>query len=191
MNTASPSLAKVFEGWDGYNTSLMRAVEQASPEALAYRAAADIRSAGEIVRHISMGRINWFHCMHAPGSAELVQRVQQLNAWNTDAEGNHHVNESAFPTTPEDLTHWLQATWQMIEATLTEWTVDDLFQTYPHTYWGKTYAVSRQWTIWRIMCHDIQHGGQLTILLGSQGVSMPELHDLGGHLTELPLADSG
>ncbi len=48
------------------------------------------------------------------------------------------------------------------------------------------YLVSRQWTIWRILSHDLHHGGQLAILLGLQGIDIPDLGERGGHLTELP-----
>jgi uncharacterized damage-inducible protein DinB len=87
------------------------------------------------------------------------------------------------------LLHWLDLTWRMIDETLKQWIVPDLFKTYRHVYWGKTYAVSYQWTIWRIMCHDIQHGGQLAQMLGMQGLEVPELGDLGGHLTEPPVVE--
>jgi uncharacterized damage-inducible protein DinB len=87
------------------------------------------------------------------------------------------------------LVEWLEATWKMVEATLKLWTVAELETTYRHTYRGQVYAVSRQWTIWRIMAHDIQHGGQLTVLLYLQGIEPLELGYLGGHLTEPPLAE--
>jgi uncharacterized damage-inducible protein DinB len=76
----------------------------------------------------------------------------------------------------------------MIDQTLRTWTVEDLKKTYHHTYMGNTYAVSRQWTIWRIMAHDIHHGGQLVVLLEMQGVESFELGGLGGHIIEPPLA---
>lgn len=44
-------------------------------------------------------------------------------------------------------------------------------------------------TIWRIMCHDIQHGGQLAQMLGMQGLDVPELGELVGHLTEPPVVE--
>lgn len=78
----------------------------------------------------------------------------------------------------------------MVENTLASWTVADLDKTYRHTYWGKTYAVSRQWTIWRILSHDIHHGGQISVMLAAQGLSAPELGDLGGHLTVPSLAET-
>ena len=77
----------------------------------------------------------------------------------------------------------------MIETTLKTWDVADLATTYCHTWNGQTYAVSRQWTIYRILTHDIHHGGQLALMLGMQGIEAFELGDLFGHITLPPLAD--
>src|SRR5579859_6544823 len=176
----------VYSGWDGYQTSLVRTVAKLSSEQLAYQPAPDRRSAGEIIRHLSLGRLTWFLRMPAPGSEELAKQVPE---WTYDDHGNRYVVESAIPIDSAELVRWLEATWQMIEATLTQWTVADLAKTYRHTYYGKTYAISRQWTIWRIMAHDIHHGGQLTALLGALGIDMPELGDQGGHIIEIPPAE--
>ena len=66
-------LMTVYSGWDGYQTSLVRTVASLTPELLAYRPAPDRRSVGEIAAHVAFGRIDWFHRMGAPGSAELVR----------------------------------------------------------------------------------------------------------------------
>ena len=68
--------------------------------------------------------------------------------------------------------------------------VTDLAKTYPLSYQGKNYALPCQWILWRIMAHDIHHGGELTALLSTLGVEMPELGDQGGHITEVPLAEA-
>ncbi len=99
--------------------------------------------------------------------------------------------EAAISEYHAELLRWLEATWQMIETTLARWTVADLAKTYRHFYQGKVYAVSRQWTLWRVMSHDLHHGGEVAFALGMQGVEIPDLGDQGGHLTELPLADAG
>lgn len=88
----------------------------------------------------------------------------------------------------EAILHWLEASWQMIDETLSSWTTDDLKRTYLHSYQGNTYRVPYQWTIWRILAHDLHHGGELVLALGMQGLSAFELGDLGGHLTMPPLA---
>ncbi|MBI1297850.1 hypothetical protein GC175_23185 [bacterium] len=79
----------------------------------------------------------------------------------------------------------------MIERTLREWTIADLAKTYRHTWNGDVYAISRQWTIWRILTHDVYHGGQLSLMLGMQGIEHFELGDLFGHITLPTLSDLG
>jgi uncharacterized damage-inducible protein DinB len=66
---------------------------------------------------------------------------------------------------------------------LDEWTTDDLAQTYPHRFDGIDYSISRQWTVWRILTHDVHHGGQIALMLAMQGIDAVELRALGGHIT--------
>lgn len=199
MNTTMQSLMSVYEGWDGHQLALARAITGLTPEQLAYRPAQHLRSVGEIISHIALGRVDWFHRMGAPGSGELAR---QIAPWEGEKADTEHLaelrrwmdaigqREEAMTTNPTELLHWLEASWQMIEKTLTTWTIADLAQTFRHIYEGKMYAVSRQWVIWRIMSHDLHHGGELAILLGEQGIEIPDLGEQGGHLTELPLAES-
>lgn len=177
MITEASSLVSVYDGWDGYQLSIVKAVAPLSPQQLAYRVEPNLRSVGEVASHISLGRIDWFRRMQAPGSEEVARQAAE---W----EEEQTIVENAA-----ELARRLEVTWQMIQQTLTRWTVGDLDQTYLHRYWGKTYAISRQWTIWRILIHDVHHGGELAMLLGNQGIELPELGSLGGHLTEPPLAE--
>ena len=48
--------------------------------------------------------------------------------------------------------------------------------------------MSRQWTIWRVMNHDIHHGGELSLMLGLQGIEAFELSALFGHVILPPLS---
>ena len=140
---------------------------------------------GETVRHLCAGRLNWFLRLQAPLSADLAREIPK---WVEDNHGNRYVSEEDLSTDSAMLVRWLTSTWQMIESALSQWGVTDLERTYSHTYLGKTYAVSYQWTIWRILSHDIHHGGQLSLMLYLQGIEPPDLGLQGGHLTELPLA---
>ncbi len=170
-------LKHVYEGWEGYQQSLVDAIAPLTGEQLASRPAPDLRSVGELASHIAVGRIDWFNRMGAPGSAELVRQVAAAGP------------ESAMAQDAGALVHWLEASWDMIAMTLDQWTVSDLHKTYRLSFQGQIYAISRQWTIWRILSHDIHHGGQLAVMLGIQGIAIPELGDLGGHLTMPPLAE--
>ena len=200
MGTAALSLMQVYEGWEGHQLALKHAISDLSPEQLAYRPAPNLRSVGELVSHISLGRLDWFHRMGAPGNGKLARQfapwegekanTEDLGEWVKWMEAISQQQESIIDNLAEQL-RWLDATWQVIETTLTQWTVDDLAVTYRHLYRGKMYVVSRQWTIWRILAHDLHHGGQIALVLGLQGIEIPDLGDQGGHLTELPLAEPG
>lgn len=190
MPTSSDSLAMVFEGWEGYRQSIIHAVAPLTPEQLLWRPAAHLRSVGELVRHIALGPIGWFLWMGAPGSDELAGRI---TVWEADSHGNRYVIEAAIDITDQagELVKWLDASGKMIADTLRAWTVADLQKTYRHTWNGNTYAISRQWTLWRILAHDLHHGGELAILLGMQGIENFELGYLGGHIVLPSLADPG
>ena len=182
MAAETCSLMTVYSGWDGYQQSLVAAIAPLSQENLRYRPAPERRSVGEIAAHIAFGRLDWFHRMQAPGTEELVALAAPW--WKPWGESDDSIADNVT-----EIVRWLEASWQMIENCLTQWTVEDLSHTYLQPYGGKTYAISRQWVIWRIMAHDIHHGGQLTVLLAAQGIELPELSDNGGHIVEVPLAE--
>jgi uncharacterized damage-inducible protein DinB len=182
------SLEDIYEGWNGYHQSIVNAVKPLTPEQLHWRPAENFNSIGELVRHISLGRLTWLMRMGAPGSAELAKRISE---WEQDSDGNSHIVETSIAITeqPAELVYWLNLTWQIIENSLASWTVADLFQTYKHRWDGQVYEVSRQWTLWRVMSHDLHHGGELSLMLGLQGIEAFELSALFGHIISPPLSN--
>ena len=191
-------LAHIFAGWEGHQTSLVNAVASLTAGQLAFQPTPDtfpphlagrptprLRSVGETVRHLALGRIDWFLRMNPPGGEQIAALVP---AWEHDAHGNRYVDEAKIAMTADDLVTWLERSWRLIEQTLERWTVGDLAETYRHTYHGTTYLVSRQWTIWRILAHDLHHGGALALMLGMQGIDLPELGDQFGQITPVPEA---
>jgi len=174
MESEALTLWTVFDGWQGHQTSLVKAVEPLTRESLSYKPAPELRTVGEIVNHIAGGRVDWLTRI---GEVDLKQ-VRQIESWN-DGDG---VNEDATR-----LVRRLAISWQLVEDKLRQWTVADLSKVYPLPYQGKTYAVSRQWVLWRIMAHDLHHGGEIALMLGEQGIAIPELGQEGGHITTPPL----
>jgi uncharacterized damage-inducible protein DinB len=200
MATTSPLLKAVYEGWDSHQQALMHAVTPLTPEHLAWRPAPNQPSVNELIAHIAGARLWWFYKMSAPGSAVLAHQIapwadetfnagdsNEINRW---MEANLHWEET-LTQTPGEALRWLGVSWRMIETTLTTWTVSDLTQSYRHSREGKIYAVTRQWTIWRVMSHDLHHGGALALMLGLQGIAVPDLGDKGGHLTPWSPAEPG
>ena len=186
MSGNARSLASIYDGWDGYRQSIIHAAAPLTAGQLSWRPSADMRSVGELLRHIALGSIDWFVRMGAPGSLELAGRIEH---WSEDPHENRYIIEDSIQIADQadQLVAWLEATRGMIQGTLQAWTVDDLGVTYRHTWRGETYAISRQWTLWRIMAHDLHHGGEFSAMLGMQGIENFELGDLGGHIVLPPL----
>ena len=86
------------------------------------------------------------------------------------------------------LVHWLESSWRVVAAALDAWTPADLAWTYRQEFEGALYQVSRQWVLWRVLSHDLHHGGELALNLGCQGIALPDLGDSGGHIIVPPLA---
>ena len=167
-------LTFVFEGWEGFHRSIVEAIRPLTADQLAHRTTSEMRSVGEIAWHIALGRVEWFERIGRPEAGALLREMEP--------RGDEALEAA-------ELVEWLERTWKVVEATLERWTVDDIAATYRQPYQGKVYAVSRQWVIWRIMAHDIYHGGQLSEILATIGVIPLQLTLLGGHLTEPPLAE--
>ena len=66
MIKSADSLQLIYDGWNGYNQSLINAIKPLSPAQLSWRPAEQLNSVGEVARHISMGRVTWFSRMDAP-----------------------------------------------------------------------------------------------------------------------------
>src|SRR5262252_7534512 len=118
MTTNVHSLVTVYNGWDGYQISLVRAIAPLPREQLAYRPRPHLRSAGQIARHISEGRFGWFKRTFGVRPAEPANLVV---AWQSD---------DATEEQATGLVKGLESTWQLIEDALHRWSVADLAQTY-------------------------------------------------------------
>jgi|SRR5579859_458355 len=177
MSTESTPLWNVFEGWEGYQRSLVNAVRPLTAEQLAWRPAPHLRSVGELAGHIGQGRLVVFSRLQSPRAAELASQTAADNPQET-LYGN-----------AEALVRLLESSWGLIETALKDWTVADLATSYRFMDNGQAYALSRQWNMWLMLTHDLHHGGELAMLLGIQGVAAPELRERFGHLSIPPLAE--
>jgi hypothetical protein len=109
-----------------------------------------------------------------------TEQAQQVEVWDMGDGANENVTE---------LVRRLEVSWRLVEEKLRNWSVVDLTHVYPLLYFGKRYAASRKWVVWRIMAHDLHHGGEIALMLGEQGVAIPELGMEGGHITMPPLME--
>lgn len=166
MTESAPSLLTCYRGWGRYQRQLVATLAPLSPEQLALPTAVHHWSIGLVAQHMVANRVWWFHGWMGAGSPELAPIMQ----WDP---GDH-------PAPPEQdataLVTALEATWEMIGAALERWTTADLADVFnPPTFLSAAEqrafgASTREWMIWQVLEHEIHHGGELSVALGTYGL---------------------
>lgn len=155
------TVARFYQGWDGYQQQLIEVLAPLAPEQLALRAAPDHWSIGMLATHIVARRTVWFHLVLGEGSPDLAP----LATWDG--------NDQPIRTSAE-IVKGLEVTWQTIQDALSHWTPADLDKKFQDWLPGEPYRgdepwYSRQWVIWHVLEHDLLHGGEISLALGMHG----------------------
>ncbi len=165
MTEQALPLTTFYAGWDGFQRSLVEVIAPLSPEQLALPTAPHHWSIGMVVQHILANRVWWFQLWMGEGDADLAP----IASWGWDQE-DRPVGSAA------ELVVKLEATWRMIEGALARWTAADLGDlvsvppSLSEEERQRFSARTRQWIIWHVLEHEILHGGELSMGLGTHGL---------------------
>jgi hypothetical protein len=146
--------SRVFASWRDYHEALIRAIAPLTPEQLQQRPLPTLRTPGEITAHIVYGRA--LHLTHSIGSAAAA--VHPWLSWDGSTAG---------PQTATAIVDGLEATWKLLAETLQRGAPTD-----PVTDDDDTTLLQ---TIWGLLDHDLPHAGELSLLLGAQGLPWVEI----------------
>ena len=151
MIRAGIAEARAFESWQDYQEALKRAIAPLTEEQLRRRLLPTLRTPGEIAEHIVFGRA--LHLYRTLG--EEVAELLPLLRWDEADEPPHSATE---------IVQGLELTWRII--------ADCLMRGSP------TDALSEETplqTIWGLLDHDLPHAGELSLLLGADGLPGVEI----------------
>lgn len=169
MTEQATPLATFYKpGWENYQHALVQTIAPLSSEQLALPIAPQQRSIGEILEHMIGARYNWFHLWMGEGDPNLD--------WGDDED-----NDESTVYQAASLVVWFEKSWRVISSALGRWTVADLEQVFPapasHQEWLRKQGLAeepphtRQWIVWHVMEHEIHHGGELSLALGTHGLN--------------------
>jgi uncharacterized damage-inducible protein DinB len=168
MTEQGSPLATFYKpGWENYQQALVQTIAPLSSEQLALFLGPHQRSIGELLAHMIGARFNWFHLWMGEGDPNLD--------WNEDEDNDEPTVYKAA-----SLVALFEKSWHVISSALDRWTSADLEQLIlppaSHQEWlrsrGEEEAPpqTRQWIVWHVMEHEIHHGGELSLALGTYGV---------------------
>jgi uncharacterized damage-inducible protein DinB len=151
----------IFDGWHTFQGALIKALQPLEGEQLALRVSPDLRSVGQIARHIIGARARWFHMLLDEGGEEF----ETLGEWD---------RRDAPERSAREIVDGLETTWRGMHEAIARWTPDEWRQTYPGDE-GEPEVITRQWVIWHLIEHDVYHGGEISLTLGMHGVRAVDL----------------
>lgn len=181
------NMREILDGWREQNQSIIDAVNAISREQLLWKPAPDQRSIGGIARHIAATRLGYFSEFGRPGVENYLAQLP----WKEMPDGSQDWDDADIPIEddPAALSAWLSDTWDYAEKILESLSVEKLFNTFPWPTEKGTRQVPVQWTIFRMLHHDFHHGGEISLLLGLQGIEDSDLQTFPTHFEKYALAD--
>ena len=156
------TLDVIYENWRGYQEKLRHCIAALTTEQFMLQPAARMWPLGQIVQHIISVRAGWF-------SGTLQDDDEAMNEYMSWGQRDSPARSAA------ELVRGLDQTWAFIEARLQRWTPEDCAMTFPNEWDGQVYEVSRSWVIYHVMEHDLHHGGEVSLILGMNGLRAPDL----------------
>jgi hypothetical protein len=153
MTRASIAEARVFESWQDYQEALKRAIAPLTEEQLQRRLIPGLRTPGEIAEHIVFGRALHLYRTLGEGAADLTPLLR----WEDTNDPPH---------TAAEILRGLEFTWRFITDCLM---LGSSTETIPEED-----ALIIQ-TIWGLLDHDLPHAGELSLLLGADGIPGVEI----------------
>lgn len=153
MTRAVIAEARAFESWKDYQNALKRAIEPLTKEQMQRRLLPGLRTPGEIAEHIVFGRALWLHRALGEQAAELTPLLR----WEETDDPPH---------TAAEVLDGLELTWQFITGYLMRGSASD-------SVLNEEVPILQ--TIWGLLDHDLPHAGELSLLLGADGLPGVEI----------------
>ena len=169
VSTSASTLQPFYDGWANYQRLLLAVVSELTPEQLGLRAAPQLWTVWQVAAHMAGARAFWLHDLLGEGDQAIrdMFRVASTTVPDLPLEDAGWEDNEDHPRGSVEIVEGLTRSWEMVEDCLKRWTPNDLAGEFRRRSGG---TVTRQWVIWHLIEHDLHHGGEISLILGSHGL---------------------
>ena len=166
------ALAFVRDGWTNHQSMVVRALQDLTPEQLGLRAAPGQWAVWQLTGHIAGVRAYYFHDWMGEGDPWVrdLFRVERTTVPDLPLEEAGWEDDETQPRAAGELVEGLTVTWDVIDDCLGRWTSEDLGVEFSKQRPSGTRTLTRGRLIWDVLEHDIHHAGEISQILGSNGL---------------------
>jgi uncharacterized damage-inducible protein DinB len=163
-------LQTFYTGWANHQRLLLAAIGDLRPDQLALRTAAHEWAIWQIASHIAGSRAYWFHDVLGERDEALRNkfRVESTTVPDVPLADAGWEDDETHPRTASEIVDAFQRTCTLIDECLRRWTLDDLAMGFSRT--GYEGTSTRAWVIRHLIEHEWHHGGEISLILGSNGL---------------------
>lgn len=177
MSNTPSGLETFYEGWATYQGLVLDALRDLTPEQLGLRTAPHQWAIWQLAAHAAGSRAYWFHDVLGEGDPATrdLFRVASTTVPDLPLEDAGWEDDEDHPRSAAEIVEAFGLTWAMIDGCLRRWTPDDLTAEFSRERRSGTETVTRQWVIWHLVEHDLHHGGEISQILGTNGIPSLDL----------------
>jgi len=163
------ALQPFYEGWAAHQALVIKALRDLTPEQLDLRTAPHQWAVWQLAGHVAGSRAYWFHDVLGEGDASTrdLFRVESTTVPDLPLEDAGWEDDEDHPRSAGELVDGLRRTWSLVDDCLRRWTAEDLDGSVVRP--ERTHH--RGWVVWHVMEHDLHHGGEISQILGSDGLT--------------------
>jgi uncharacterized damage-inducible protein DinB len=157
-------------GWVKHEALLLGALRDLGPEQLALRPAPHQWAIWQIAGHIAGSRAFWFHDVLGEGDDEVrdLFRVERTTVPGLSLDDAGWEDDETRPRTAPEIVEAFERTWAVVDTCLGRWTLEDLAVGFRRR--GYDRETKRAWVLWHLIEHEGHHGGEISLILGSNGL---------------------
>ena len=162
------ALRPFYEGWAKHQALVIDSLRGLNPAQLDLRAAPHQWAIWQLAGHVAGGRAYWFHDVLGEGDPPTrdLFRVESSTVPGLPVEDAGWEDDEDHPRSAEELVDGLRRTWTIVDDCLRRWTAEELNASVVRP--ARTHH--RGWIVWHVMEHDLHHGGEISQILGSNGL---------------------
>jgi uncharacterized damage-inducible protein DinB len=160
------AVAPFYKGWHLFNDSLIDVLKPLSAEQLALPIGTPDWPVWASASHVAGVRVYWLCEVFKEPGAETTPFLDSGNVgWEDDL---------AHPRSADELVGALTSTWKIVEHCLATWTPETLGHEAQRIRGTEVQMHTRQSVLMRLITHDAFHVGEISLVLGSNGITSIE-----------------